>query len=86
MVKRLKQLSALDLNRTSLSVPQAHSSPLGSTGFPSYTPPAPPHHPVNNSTLNQHLSPISSNIQRLEQTPGVLKIELIKVFYLNFIF
>lgn len=80
LVKRLKQLSALDLNRTSLSVPQAHSSPLGSTGFPSYTPPAPPHHPVNNSTLNQHLSPISSNIQRLEQTPGVLKIELIKTF------
>lgn len=70
------------MNRNSLSVPQAHSSPLGSTGFPSYTPPAPPHHSVNNNTINQHFSPIPSNIQRLEQIPGVIKIELIKV--LNF--
>lgn len=90
-MKRLKQPQPLD---TAVSQPAAHSSPLGSTGFPSYTPPAPPahhhyqhgsHHNVSGGSFvapppqfRHHFSP-NAEIQRLEQIPGVRKLELLKV-------
>uniref|UniRef100_A0A915EI91 Uncharacterized protein n=1 Tax=Ditylenchus dipsaci TaxID=166011 RepID=A0A915EI91_9BILA len=74
LVKRLKSSQpAPHLNeslfRGAPAVP-SHVSPSVSTGFPSYTPPAPP---------SNHLHSMPpSDIQRLEQTPGVKKMELLK--------
>ncbi|KAI1724131.1 PDZ domain (Also known as DHR or GLGF) domain-containing protein [Ditylenchus destructor] len=75
LVKRLKQPQAPTLNESLFRSPSSgpplvppHISPSASTGFPSYTPPAPPSH----ATLP------SSEILRLEQMPGVKRVELVK--------
>ncbi|KAH7728002.1 disks large 3-like [Aphelenchoides avenae] len=78
LVKRLKPLgtSPKPLGGGTLQR-SPYISPNVSTGFPSYTPPQPippPHSPA--SSIPIHRTP--SVIQRLEQAPGVRKLELFK--------